>query len=172
MEDFYGFNINTSYAKKFLMGKLRISQELLRVLVNEKVSFVNTLSKLNPESRYDIGRPTFCPFHDNENTPAAVIYDDEKGETLWCFSEQKLYYPADLVSKILQQDSYAIGLQIWNTLDDFSQQEFLAKHGDFSIASFDDTSKVEPDKLEQQKYLFKHGKLTYSELMAEYKKYL
>ena len=28
----------------------------------------------------------FCPFHDNHNTPAAKIYKDDAGDSLYCFS--------------------------------------------------------------------------------------
>lgn len=153
-------------------GELSISQELLRALVNEKVSFVNALRKLNPENYYELRRPVFCPFHHNENTPAAVIYDGDKGETLWCFAEQKLYRPVDLLNKVLHQDAYAIGLQIWNTMDESSKQEFIARHQDFGAASFSVVTKIDPSKLEHINYLFKYGKISYTELMSEYRKHL
>ena len=36
-----------------------------------------------------------CPFH-NDLHPSAYIYEDETGDTIYCFSEAKVYYPYDL----------------------------------------------------------------------------
>lgn len=151
---------------------MNISTEQLKILVNERISFTKVLTKLNPGNHYHPKRPVFCPFHQNENTPSAVIYEDEQAETLWCFSEQKLYKPIDLVSTVLKQDPYAIGLQIWNTLSPFEQQEFLVKTNDFSTASFDKPIKEENKELKSKQLLFKYGKLSYQELLKEYQKHL
>lgn len=47
----------------------------------------------------DMNVNILCPFHDNKNTPSARIYRDENGETLYCYSEQRLFRPSDLILK-------------------------------------------------------------------------
>lgn len=36
----------------------------------------------------------FCIYHDNSNTPSARIYHNDRGDSLYCYSEGKSYKPS------------------------------------------------------------------------------
>ena len=61
-------------------------------------------------SVYIPGNTVYCPFHENTETKAAKVYGgDEKNrsEKIYCFAENKLYYPHSLLSpsKLVNVDS-------------------------------------------------------------------
>lgn len=156
------------------MSNLKIDVNDLIKLVNEKVSMTNVLNKINKGNHYTVGRPCFCPFHDNTNTPAAVIYNNDGKETLYCFSEQKLYTPSDLVKTVLNKDVYQLGSAIWQQMSEYEQSAFLESiNKEVDISSFDAEQTDEDLKLFNNKLAaFKYGKLSYNGLMAEYLKTL
>ena len=44
----------------------------------------------------------YCPFHDNQNTPAAHLYKEKDGSyTIYCFSENKVFTNTDLYKNYL-----------------------------------------------------------------------
>jgi len=100
----------------------------LKELVKQKYSLIKALQKVNPEGNYQVGQTCFCPFHDNQNTPSASIYDDDKGQTLYCFSEQKLYTVNDVFTKLMNRDIYEVGNSIWKQMSDEEQYEWLIKN--------------------------------------------
>jgi len=98
--------------------------KVLEKVVNKKYSLPKLLKQLYPENSYEYGRPCFCPFHDNTNTPAAVIYDDVEGDNLWCYSEHKMYRATDVLNKLYKKDIYEIGQQQYEAMDDFEKMSF------------------------------------------------
>ena len=91
-----------------------------RFLINKVIDFENICSefdiRLNIRSNSGL---CFCPFHDNHNTPAAKIYKDDAGDSLYCFSENKIYRPYDLIkNSIINIDADILYEAIWNKLSE------------------------------------------------------
>lgn len=147
---------------------IKPSPELLKLLVNQKMSLVKILKKANPSGLYEVGRPTYCPFHENYHTPAAVIYDDKDSQRLWCFSERKMYYVSDAINLLLNQNPYDIGLILWDRLTPLEQQQFVDSH---SRSSFD-VQVVEKAKVtkefEEAKLKFRYGQTDCISLLKTY----
>lgn len=56
--------------------------------------------ELNPDE-YVPNSSVYCPFHENTETKAAKLYppdSDNRSEKLYCFSENQLYYPHNLLT--------------------------------------------------------------------------
>ena len=67
------------------------------------------------------------PFHDNTSTPAAKLYKDERGDTLFCFSEQKMYYPVDVIKNNLIKGTIdTIFQRIWNQCSGDTKDKLMA----------------------------------------------
>jgi len=102
---------------------MNLNERQLRKLLNSKLSFEALLNKYG-DYHYSYKQRVFCPFHDNHNTPAAVLYpdDDGSGDKLWCFSEQKQFRPFDYIKDVLGQDPYKIAKSIWDSLPDYEKE--------------------------------------------------
>lgn len=68
-------------------------QEML--WVNKHVSMHPYLEQLTGEK---VHGKIYCPFHDNQNTPAAKYFEDSN--ELYCFAEQKKYRVVDAMEKL------------------------------------------------------------------------
>lgn len=147
----------------------------LKRLVTEKLKISDILHKYNPEGNYQAGQTCFCPFHDNENTPSASIYDNEGVETLYCFSEKKLYSSADAIEKLLKKDVYEVAQSLWERMGDVEKKQWLESQpdGDFSqMFQFEEDEEDEEEDsnnaLKQIATLFKKRKITLREFLKEY----
>lgn len=71
------------------------------------------------------------PFHDNTNSPAAKIFHDKNGDTLWCFAEQKRYYPSDVLKRkmIKGKSVSSIFSKLWGKLNDSVQNKLIDDFG-------------------------------------------
>jgi len=150
------------------MSKLSLRQ--LEDLVKEKYSMTKALSKLNPDNQYQAGQPCFCPFHENHNTPSAAIYDDDKGQTLYCFSERKLYTVVDVFKDLMHYDVYELGSRLWLSMSDTEQDIWLAQHGQHDLrTAFDKPeSKDLPEKAKQSAGLYKSKKISINEFLDKF----
>lgn len=150
---------------------MNLSIDKLKKLVNEKFSLVSLLKKHNPEEHYEVDQPCFCPFHDNTNTPAASIYKDEDGsETLYCFSERKLYRPSDAIEKLLSYDVYELGSYIWNKMSEEEQNLWLVEHNVLESYGdlFNSNNKKDGesnDLFDLLSYNYRINKITFSEFL-------
>lgn len=149
------------------MSKLSLRQ--LESLVKEKYSLTKSLSKLNPDNQYQVGQPCFCPFHENHNTPAAAIYDDDKGQTLYCFSERKLYSVVDVFKDLMHYDIYDLGNRLWSSMSEPEQQVWLSKNGQYDISTaFDKPQAKELTKeVKRSVELFKNKKIDVNKLLED-----
>lgn len=150
------------------MAKLSLRQ--LESLVKEKYSLIKSLKKINPSGSYQVGQPCFCPFHENHNTPAAALYDDDKGQTLYCFSERKLYTVVDVFKNLLHYDVYDLGNRLWSSMSEPEQQEWLMQNEDYDLASaFNKVEKKEMSKeLKKSVELFKDKKIDLNKFLDDY----
>jgi Zn-finger protein len=145
----------------------------MRQLVVEKYSLVKTLEKLFPGRHYQAGQRCYCPFHDNTDTPAAAIYDDEKGETLWCFTEKRLYTVVDVLDQFLHRDVYELAEGLWVKMSEEEKALWIQNHPDYSVsaADFEETDEEdskENKELEKAKELYKNKKISLNELLVAY----
>lgn len=146
----------------------KLSLRQLEDLVKEKYSLTKSLSKLNPHNRYQAGQPCFCPFHENHNTPAASIYDDEKGETLYCFSERKLYTVVDVFEKLMSYDVHDLGNRLWQSMSETEQQEWLIANNAYEDVFSKKEEKEDSKKLKQSIAMYKSKKLKLNDLLGQY----
>lgn len=147
---------------------LTLSQ--LKKLVIEKVDIVDILYKNNPDGHYHPGQTCFCPFHDNDNTPAASIYDNEGITSLYCFSERKLYTSADAVEILLNKDVYGIAKRLWDSMSDTEKQIWLSENSSENLEeAFSTTATDRSDEsvlnIKVAANKFKNRKITIKELL-------
>lgn len=92
-------------------------------VINKKIPFPIMLEKAGYED-YSYDGKCYCPFHDNYESPAGKIYHDKEGDTLWCFSEQKRYYPADVLRKNLMKGKSVASIfsNLWGKLSEDTRQ--------------------------------------------------
>lgn len=141
--------------------------KVLEKVVNKKYSLPKLLKKLNEHNRYDYERPCFCPFHDNTNTPAAVIYNDPDGDRLWCYAEQKMYKPSDVLSKLYKQDIYELGSNLFSRMTESERAEYT-KEQDYSKMFEDDSAEMKESKeLMLARYAYKESKIKLSEYLEK-----
>jgi hypothetical protein len=148
----------------------RLSLKQLEILVKEKYNLVKALRKVHPENHYQVGQPCFCPFHENHHTPAAALYDDDKGQTLFCFTERKLYSVVDVFKDLMHYDIYEIGNNLWKSMSEEEQYVWLQEHGQYDLAkTFDKQHKKELSKdLKKEIELFKYRKISLNDLLEKY----
>lgn len=147
---------------------MKISTKQLKTLLKTKLSLVKALEKQNPDSYYTIGRPCYCPFHDNTDSPAAAIYENDGIESLYCFSERKLYTVVDVLAQ--NYDIYSIAQSLWAAMTPAEQEQFLALHPEDDFANaFSNVKTVEVSlELEKAKQLYKYNKISINTLLEEY----
>lgn len=108
--------------------------------------------ELNPDS-YIPDTTVFCPFHENKETKAAKLYgknkeDQNQSEKLYCFAENKLYFPHSLLSppknvvdksvlfqfkSIIPYDPNWVFSAIWNHLPDTEKDYWKQTNPSLSI---------------------------------------
>lgn len=99
-------------------------------VINCLVPFPVMLTQAGLEG-YNYNGKCFCPFHVNTETPAAKLYrDGERGDTLFCFSEQKVYHPVDVLKKgLLNKQVSTIFQRLWDRCDDKKREELIELYG-------------------------------------------
>ena len=98
-----------------------------RDLINAKIPMPDLLNRLGNGHQYSYIGNCFCPFHDNTVSPAAKIFHDETGDSLYCFAEMRSYKPYDALKLLI--DLRLIGASL-----DVISERLEAKYGvDFKI---------------------------------------
>lgn len=104
-------------------------EKFQRFVVNLMIPFPVMLKQAGLTG-YSYNGKCFCPFHPNENTPSAKLFKSERGDSLFCFSENKKYYPADVIKEhILNKSLETVFQRIWKQLSDERKQEVLQIYG-------------------------------------------
>lgn len=151
---------------------MKLKTELIPKLIQEKFDLVKALYSYNPTGRYTYGQPTFCPFHDNQNTPAAALYrakGDGDYDSLYCFAEQKQYTVVDVLGKLMGYNIYEVGHAIWNEMSDTEKQMFLTQY-DRSISiqqAFGSTEIKEQPTILTALQDFRQGKTTLNNVLQQ-----
>lgn len=108
---------------------------------------VSDYSDLNPHS-YTPNSSVYCPFHPNTRTKSAKLYPKEDSlgsEKLFCFSENRLFYPHSLLTppktftgssksfySIIPYDPYWVFSAIWKLLSEQDRESLLFNSTEFS----------------------------------------
>lgn len=75
---------------------------------------------------YSYDGKCFCPFHENYETPAAKLFKDKNGDTLFCFSEQKIYKPSDVIRVgLLNASMESLFKNIWAQLNEQKREKLF-----------------------------------------------
>lgn len=85
----------------------------MRKLLNHMLSVKDILNS-NGYKIKEYGN-IYCPFHDNEDTPAAKYYPDSN--SIWCFSEHRNYGVIDAL-KLVGIDYKETFRKLWDSYDD------------------------------------------------------
>lgn len=146
----------------------------MKLLVDEKIDMATLLGKVYPDRRYVPGQKCFCPFHDNQHTESAALYQDEDtGKvTLWCFSEKEQYTSSNVIETLLKKDVYAKADLIWSKMSDAQRNSWLASHSFnnnyaemFSTVDQEEQESSKPTKAQRE---FKSGKVGVKDLLGSY----
>lgn len=123
-----------------------IDIKVLERLVKERFDLQPLLQQLNPDARYQYGRPCFCPFHDNTDTPAAALYQGKAGDydSLYCFSEQRQYTSVDALKK-MGRNVFDEGAKIWKSMSKYEQENYLQHIGHVNYANIFGNKTAETD---------------------------
>lgn len=114
----------------------QFDEKFMSYVIDRVIPFPVILEKAGYEN-YDYQGNQYCPFHPNEDTPAAKLFKDGDGDRLWCFGEcHRMYRPSDVIKyKLIKSRLASVFTKVWSQLgdntktllkDDFGQpKEFL-----------------------------------------------
>ena len=75
---------------------------------------------------YSYDGKCFCPFHENYETPAAKLFKDSRGDTLFCFSEHKIYKPSDVIKVgLLKKSVEEVFKRLWSQLSEDKKEKLV-----------------------------------------------
>lgn len=129
----------------------KIDRDTEKYIINRFVSMPKLFDELGID--YNLHSNMLCPFHHNENTPAAKLYSDNDGYKLWCFSEGKMYGAWDVYKHYMEHiNTNKLALKILNLFSVDDQKALLESVG----IEFDTTQDITfIDALKE----FKQGKI-------------
>ena len=137
-----------------VQNKDDLTSNEIKKLLNKMVNMYDILN----EAGYKINAygNSFCPFHDNEDTPSAKYYPTS--DTLFCFSEGKVYSAIDAL-RLAGKNYVKVFYDRWDTYSDKEKENLLS--------SIEET--VVEDKIAFKSSLndFKNGKCTYEQLCVD-----
>lgn len=135
-----------------------IDKKSERYLINRYFSMPKLFDSLGIE--YRINSNMLCPFHQNENTPAAHLYSDEDGYRLWCFSENRMYGAWDIYKEFIPDiNTNKLALQLLNALPEERQKEILS--------DIDNEQELEVLPYKDSLEKFKKREITITELLQK-----
>lgn len=109
------------------------SNEFMQQVIDRLISFEDLLqSKYSLQSGLSVSGSgsCFCPFHENTDTRAAKLYKDDDGERIFCFAENKMYRPHDLIARgLVEIDQTALFTLIWKSLNVADRDDIISKSG-------------------------------------------
>lgn len=77
-------------------------KKLINYIINHYIDMRKLLHKLGIDVKSN--NSMFCPFHINQNTPAAHLYKEEDGSyRIWCYSEDRMFGNVDLYRNFLPE---------------------------------------------------------------------
>lgn len=135
-------------------------EKFLNYVIDRCITFPSILKQIDCYASYD--HNFYCPFHDNTDTPSARAFRNDDGDTIYCYSEGKVFRPHHVLDyELINVKKDKVFFRIWKKLDKSQQDELIATYGnkaDYIPEKWRD-SKEELNK-------FKRGEVSYSEFMA------
>lgn len=139
---------------------MEINQEMAYSIIDHSVPFHIIAGYAGIELPSREGS-CFCPFHDNTETPAAKLYRDLEGDRIYCFAEQRMYKPSDLIRKgLLRRDPLTIAARLWEQLSDDTKNQILA-----SLKNPPDTMPANWEEISSKLAAFREGRMTYPQAL-------
>lgn len=140
-------------------------KEFMYYVIDRVIDFPLILKKAGYED-YDYGT-VYCPFHNNTDSPAGKLYQDDEGDRLYCFANKRMFRPSD----VLKRDMIKIRLQkvfyrIWKKLSGEKKSRLREEYGQPQEDFLSDEFKEVVEKMEK----FKNNKINfdkYLELVME-----
>ena len=129
--------------------------EFMKFVINYYTNMPALLKRIGIDVA--INGQMFCPFHDNYNTPAAKLYKDSRGYSIFCFSEHKIYSSYDLMKDILKYNIRFVFDSIWNSISDLDKKFLQDNFGEL------DTEEIQVPCIEELDK-FRRGSISYKEL--------
>lgn len=103
------------------------NKKFVDYVINKTLSIENLCDRVGVE--FSDMHNFFCPFHENNDTPAAKYYSNkDKGDTpsIYCFSERRIYKAVDFFKKeLINTRVESIFYRIWKQLSQEQQQYLL-----------------------------------------------
>jgi len=138
----------------------RISGLVKFEVINKKFSMYKLLKDAgcNPDLQV-----FYCPFHDDEATgkPSAKYHSDN--DTLYCFSESKVYSAYHALKLLYNQDMNKLFHSIWSTMSVDEKNEYLDSNDAIAYSEEDVLNPIWT-KYEPALQMFSENKITYSQM--------
>lgn len=147
------------------MGGTDFSRRFKKSVIDREVSLISVLNQIGLYG-YEVNRTCYCPFHENVHTKSAKIYSDDRGETLYCFAENKMYRSSDAVEQLTSINIDRLFSKVWNNLSDEQKLFYQESNGSVEVVS------SEWKKVFNEISGFKFGRMTYEEVMKRIKNML
>lgn len=117
------------------------SKEFMQQVIDRLIPFEDLLQSKYSLIQSGLGvtgsGSCFCPFHENTDTRAAKLYQDDDGERIFCFAENKMYRPHDLIARgLVEIDQTALFTLIWKSLNVEDRDDIISKSG-IQVKAFD-----------------------------------
>lgn len=133
-----------------------------RFVINKMMPLDSVLDFLGIE--YSIGSNMYCPFHDDTNHPSAKFFTSpEGGGSIWCFSEQKMYFSSHAITLLGGKNIDDVFYKLWGGLGEVEKQSLLSLY-DKPL----DVLPVNWDKGKESLSPFKQGRMDYSEFLVKF----
>lgn len=105
-----------------MINKIDLQTE--KYIINKYISMTKQFDQLDID--YRINGNMLCPFHQNENTPAAHLYADDNGYRLWCFAESRMYGSWDVYKQYMTNiNTNKLALYILNQMTEEQQKKLF-----------------------------------------------
>lgn len=136
--------------------------KLIRYVINKYIPF-HRLAKIAGLYLPNTERSCFCIFHDNTETPAAKLFRDVEGDRLWCFAENRMYFPYDIFRlKMIQHNPETVFRKIWAQLSE-SKKELVLQESSATISFLPSNWEEIKKRIEP----YKTGEMTLDEVLTE-----
>lgn len=141
---------------------MEFNKWFMKAVINRELSLIDIAERLSvvKKGEYQIGRTCFCCFHENTDTPAAKIYDDDRGVTLFCFNEQKTYRSSDVFERFSNYKIDMIFNKIWSNLSESDKNYYI-----MNVAGSEDTLTEDWKITLKELDKFKQRKINYEQFL-------
>lgn len=139
---------------------MEINNELAYAIIDSVIPF-STIAQYAGVNLPNREGSCFCPFHPNEDTPAAKLFKDPDGDRIYCFAEQRMYHPSDIIKRgLLKRDPITIASRVWVKIPDTMKDSILIRLRNPPDMKPENWAEIEP-QLRQ----FREGEITYQEAL-------